>query len=234
MIDLYFWPTPNCRKVSILLEECGLPYRLRPVNITAGAQFSPEFRSVSPNSRVPAIVDPFGPGGAPITIFESGAILLYLADKTGMLIPSDPRGRVEVTKWLFWQVSGLGPMSGQAQHFRRYAPELLPYAVDRYEREVKRLYGVLERALTERPFLAGEYSIADIACWPWVARFEWVGQDLSVFPAVTRWYEEIARRPGVARGRVAGEGLLKEAAPPDEAHAILFGPARGAPDREGT
>jgi GST-like protein len=222
VIDLYYWPTPNCRKVSIMLEECELRYEIKPINITSGDQFSPEFMEINPNNRIPAIVD-HGATGGKINVFESGAILVYLAEKTGRFLPTEPRARVEALKWLFWQVSGLGPMSGQAQHFRRYSSDKIPYAVDRYTREVNRLYGVMDRTLEARPCLAGDYSIADMACYPWIARFEWMGQDLAEFPHLARWYEELGRRPGVVKGRAKAESLLADSAPPDEAHAVLFG-----------
>src|ERR1051325_5062135 len=166
-IDLYFWPTPNGHKISIMLEECGLPYEMIPVNIARGDQFKPEFLAISPNNRMPAIVDPQGPGGKPISIFESGAILQYLGRKTGKFYPADERKRVEVEEWLFWQMGGLGPMAGQANHFRRYAPEKIEYAINRYTNEVRRLYGVMNKRLESRDYLAGAYSIADMACFGW-------------------------------------------------------------------
>jgi GST-like protein len=224
MIDLYYWPTPNGWKISIALEELELPYRVIPVNIGRGEQFEPSFLAISPNNRMPAIVDhePLG-GGAPVAIFESGAILLYLAEKTGKLLPKDVRGRYDVTQWLMWQMGGLGPMSGQANHFVRYASEKIPYAIDRYTREVNRLYGVMNKRLADRSYLAGEYSIADIASHPWVVGFKGIGQDLGEFPNLRRWYEEIDARPAVVRGRAVGSDLRSAPGLDDEAKKILFG-----------
>ena len=199
-IDLYFWNTPNGWKISIMLEECGLPYTVHPVNIGKGDQLKPEFLAISPNNKIPAIVDPDGPGGEPIAIFESGAILQYLGRKTGRFYPADERRRVEVDAWLFWQVGGLGPMAGQTHHFRIYAPEKLPYAVERFTSETGRLYGVMNRRLDGRDFLAGEYSIADIACIGWVKLWERQGQRLEDFPNLKRWLDTVLARPGVQRG----------------------------------
>ncbi len=199
-IELYYWPTPNGWKISIMLEECRLPYVMKPVNIAAGDQFKPEFLAISPNNRMPAIVDPAGPGGRPISVFESGAILQYLGRKTGKFYPSDERARTAVDEWLFWQMGGLGPMSGQAHHFRIYAPEKLPYAIDRYTNEVHRLFGVMNLRLKERAFLAGKYSIADMACVGWVSRWERQGQDINEFPHLKRWLETLMARPAVQRG----------------------------------
>jgi GST-like protein len=199
-IDLYYWPTPNGWKISIMLEECGLPYVMRPVNIAKGEQFKPEFLAISPNNRMPAIVDPQGPGGRPISIFESGAILQYLGRKTGKFYPADERRRVEVDQWLFWQMGGLGPMAGQAHHFRGYAPEAIPYAINRYTNECNRLYGVMDKRLADREFLAGRYSIADIACVGWASRYERQEQDINEFPNLKRWLETILARPAVKRG----------------------------------
>src|SRR5262245_59210504 len=183
MIDLYYWPTPNGWKITIMLEETGLPYRIVPVNIGRGEQFKPEFLAISPNNRMPAIVDHEPPGGgAPVSVFESGAILMYLAEKTGKLMPADLRGRYEVIQWLMWQMGGLGPMAGQAHHFRGYAPEPIPYAIERYTNEANRLYGVMNKRLVDRPYLAGDYSIADIASWPSVVPFERQGQKMEDFP----------------------------------------------------
>jgi GST-like protein len=206
-IELYFWPTSNGLKISIMLEECGLPYEVRPVNINRGEQFDPEFLKISPNNRIPAIVDPDGPGGKPLSIFESGAILQYLGRKTGKFYPKDERGRVEVDQWLFWQVGGLGPMAGQAQHFRGDAPGQLPYAIARYTDEVNRLYGVMDARLSDRDYLAGRYSIADIAAWTWSRNWKRQGQDIDEFPRVKAWHERIAARPAVQRGRIVGEHL---------------------------
>jgi len=199
-IELYYWPTPNGWKVSIMLEECRLPYIMKPVNIAAGDQFKPEFLAISPNNRMPAIVDPDGPGRRPISVFESGAILQYLGRKTGKFYPVEERARTEVDQWLFWQMGGLGPMGGQAHHFRIYAPEKLQYAIDRYTNEVNRLFGVMNIRLKDRPFLAGKYSIADIACVGWVSRWERQGQDINEFPNLKRWLETVMARPAVERG----------------------------------
>jgi len=199
-IDLYYWPTPNGYKITIMLEECRLPYVVRPVNISKGDQFKPEFLVISPNNRMPAIVDHDGPGGRPISIFESGAILQYLGRKTGKFYPSSERARVEVDQWLFWQVGGLGPMAGQAHHFRMYAPEQLPYAIERYTNECNRLYGVMNKRLADREFLAGKYSIADMACVGWASRWEKQGQDIEPFPHFRRWLDTMLARPAVHRG----------------------------------
>ena len=200
MITLYTWGTPNGRKVSIMLEECGLPYRVNAVDITQGEQFAPEFVAINPNSKIPAMVDPEGPDGWPMTLFESGAILLYLAGKTGRFLPVCERGKYEATQWLMFQMGGVGPMFGQTHHFLRFAPEPLPYAIKRYRTETARLYGVLDKRLGEADFLAGEYSIADMATFPWVARHEWQKIDLTEYPNVQRWYATIAARPAVQRG----------------------------------
>jgi glutathione S-transferase len=206
-IDLYFWPTSNGLKISIMLEECGLPYDVKPVNINRGEQFNPEFLEISPNNRIPAIVDPDGPSGKPIAIFESGAILQYLGRKTGKFYPKDERGKIEVDQWLFWQVAGLGPMAGQAHHFRGDAAEPIPYAVARYTDEVNRLYGVMNARLKDRDYLAGRYSIADIAAWTWSRNWKRQGQNIDEFPRVKAWHEAIAARPAVQRGRIVGEHL---------------------------
>ena len=199
-INFYFWTTPNGYKISIMLEECRLPYRVLPVNISKGDQFKPEFLAISPNNRMPAIVDPDGPGGKPISIFESGAILQYLGRKTGKFYPASERARVEVDQWLFWQVGNLGPMAGQAHHFRLYALEKLPYAIERYTNETRRLYGVLDARLKDHEYLADDYSIADIATYPWVARYEWHKTQLEDFPSVKRWFDLLSARPAVQRG----------------------------------
>jgi GST-like protein len=200
-IELYFWPTPNGWKVSIMLEECALPYRVRPINIAKGEQFTPAFLAISPNNRMPAIVDPDGPGGTPISVFESGAILQYLGRKTGQFYPTDERARVAAEEWLYWQVGNLGPMAGQAHHFRLHAADPIPYAIARYTDECNRLYGVMDRRLAQHPFLAGpEYTIADIACVGWVSRWERQGQDPAWFPHVKRWLETVRARPAVRRG----------------------------------
>jgi GST-like protein len=199
-IDLFYWPTPNGWKISIMLEECRLPYAMHPVNIARGDQFAPDFLAISPNNRIPAIVDPQGPGGRPVSVFESGAILLYLARKTGKLYPADERGRVEVEQWLMWQMGGLGPMAGQAHHFRQYAIDACPYGVERYTNECNRLYGVMNKRLADREFLAGKYSIADVACVGWASRWERQGQTLGDFPNLKRWLETVLERPAVKRG----------------------------------
>ena len=200
MIDLYTWGTPNGRKASIALEELALPYKTHPIDIGKGDQFKPDYLAINPNGKIPAIVDPDGPDGKPMAVFESGAILIYLAEKTGKLLPRDARGRSVAIQWLMFQMGGVGPMFGQAHHFRRFAPEKIPYAVDRYTNETKRLYGVLDRRLKDAEFLAGDYSIADIATYPWVARHEWQGVALTEFPSVKRWFDVLSARPTVARG----------------------------------
>ncbi|MEI6721999.1 MAG: glutathione S-transferase N-terminal domain-containing protein [Betaproteobacteria bacterium] len=200
MIELHTWTTPNGRKVSVMLEECGLPYTAHKVNIGQNEQFKPEFLAISPNNRIPAIVDSDGPDGKPIHLFESGAILVYLAGKTGKFLPTSTKGKYEALQWLMWQMGGVGPMFGQAHHFLRAAPEQVPYGIKRYTDEAKRLYGVLDRRLAEAAYMAGEYSIADIATYPWIARHEWHKVDLAEFPNVKRWYDTIGRRPAVARG----------------------------------
>ena len=199
MIELHTWSTPNGRKVSVMLEEVGLPYSVHPVNIAKDEQFRPEFLAISPNNRIPAIVDPDGPGGR-FSLFESGAILIYLGEKTGKLIPQDPAARYTALQWLMWQMGGLGPMLGQTHHFLRAAKEEVPYAINRYKTETRRLYGVLDKRLAQAEYLAGEYSIADIACYPWVARHEWHQVELSDFANVRRWYDAIGVRPAVQRG----------------------------------
>ncbi|HTY18937.1 MAG TPA: glutathione S-transferase N-terminal domain-containing protein [Myxococcota bacterium] len=201
MIDLYYWPTPNGWKISIALEEMGLPYHVLPVDIGHGEQFEASFVAISPNARMPAIVDrdPEG-GGPPIPVFESGAILLYLASKSGRFLPADPRGRIDVIQWLMWQVGGLGPMLGQHGHFALYAQEKLPYAIERYRRETERLYGVLDRRLEGRAHVCGEYSIADMACWPWIVTWKAQGIPLERFPNLRRWYDALKERPALRRG----------------------------------
>jgi GST-like protein len=223
-IDLYYWPTPNGWKISIMLEECGLPYTVHPVNIGKGDQFKPEFLAISPNNKMPAIVDPNGPDGKPISIFESGAILQYLGRKTGRFYPPDERGRVEVDQWLFWQMGGFGPMLGQAHHFRIYAPEQVPYAIERYTNETHRLYGVLNKRLADRDFVAGEYSIADMAIAPWAKLWERQGQSIDEFPHVKRWLKTVLARPAVQRGIAVRAEDRGKADPTDPAvRAILFG-----------
>ena len=224
MIDLYYWTTPNGHNITIFLEETGLPYKLRPVNISRGDQFDPAFLAISPNNRIPAIVDHRPPdGGPPLSLFESGAILLYLGGKTGRFYPEDLRGRCEVAQWLFWQMGGLGPMAGQAHHFRLYAPEKVPYAIDRYTRECGRLYRVLDRRLADREVVAGDYSIADMACYPWI-RPERQGQDLADFPHLARWHAAIKARPAVERAYALAKSINEvPAVPDDKARAVLFG-----------
>ena len=200
MITLYTWSTPNGRKVSIMLEECRLPYRVHSIDITKGEQMHPDFVAINPNSKIPAIVDPDGPDGAPITLFESGAILLYLAAKTGKFLPASDRGKYAALQWLMFQMGGVGPMFGQTHHFLRAAPEPIPYAIKRYSAETARLYGVLDKHLATAAYLADEYSIADIATYPWVARHEWHQVDLADYPNVARWFAAVGARPAVGRG----------------------------------
>ena len=223
-MQLHYWPTPNGWKVTIMLEECRLPYEIVPVNLMKGEQFEPSFLKIAPNNRMPALVDPDGPGGRPISIFESGAILRYLGEKTGKFYPADLRGRALVDQWLFWQMAGLGPMAGQAHHFRSYAPENLTYAVERYTNEVNRLYGVLETRLREVKFLAGKYSIADMAAWPWILP-EGQGQNLDDFPALKAWHERVGARPAVKRGRAVGKELSRpvDLKSDEEARKVMFG-----------
>ncbi len=224
MIDLYYWPTPNGWKISIALEEMGLPYKVLPVNIGRGEQFKPEFLAISPNNRMPAIVDhdPAG-GGAALSIFESGAILIYLAEKTGRFLPKELHGRFEALQWLMWQMGGLGPMLGQAHHFRQYAPEKIQYGVDRYTNEANRLYGVLNKRLADRAFVAGDYSIADMACWPWIVLHDMQGQRLEDFPHLRRWFETMRARPAVQKGFELGRELRTPSGLDNEAKKILFG-----------
>jgi GST-like protein len=201
MIDVYSWPTPNGHKVHIMLEECGLPYAVHAVDIGAGAQFEPAFLAISPNNKIPAIVDPDGPDGAPMSLFESGAILVYLAGKTGRFLPGSVRGKYEALQWLMFQMGGLGPMLGQANHFRNQAKERVPYAIDRYTAEAQRLYGVLDRQLALNDYVAGStYTIADIAIWPWLRSWKNQGIELDRFPNVKAWFEAIGNRPAVQRG----------------------------------
>ena len=222
-IDLYTWPTPNGHKIHIMLEEVGLPYTVHAIDIGAGDQFEADFLKISPNNKMPAIVDPDGPDGKPLSVFESGAILIYLANKTGQLFPDEPRARYDTLQWLMWQMGGLGPMLGQAHHFRQYAPETIDYAVDRYTNEAKRLYGVLDTRLGEARYLAGdEYSIADIAAWPWTRFPERQGVDRNDYPNFLRWFDEIAERPAVKRGVEVLADRRKEGFDP-KAHEMLFG-----------
>ena len=223
MIDLYVWPTPNAYKVSIMLEECGLPYKAIPVDIGAGDQFKPEFLKISPNNKIPAIVDPDGPDGQPISLFESGAILVYLAAKTGRFMPTSDRDKFELLQWLMFQMGGVGPMLGQAHHFRQYAPEKIGYAIDRYTNEAKRLYGVIDRSLAQRPWLGGrDYSIADIATFPWLRSWERQGVVLDDYPHLKKWLDRIEQRPAVQRGvKVLAD--LRKPITDDKAREILFG-----------
>ena len=227
MIDLYSWPTPNGHKVHIMLEECALPYRVHPIDIGAGDQFSSEFLAISPNNKIPALVDSEGPDGRPISLFESGAILIYLASKTGRLLPENVRDRYVVLQWLMFQVGHIGPMLGQTHHFRQYAPQRIEYAVDRYTREAIRLYGVIDRRLAEAPYFAGVYSIADIAIYPWTRSHENQGVDLTQFPNVQRWQQAISARPAVQRGL---EVLSQRRRPllDERAREVLFGATQTA------
>ncbi len=224
-IDLYYWPTPNGHKITILLEELEIPYRVIPVNIGKGDQFKPDFLKIAPNNRMPAIVD-HAPqdGGESISIFESAAIMQYLAEKHDRFLPRETRKKTETMQWLFWQMGGLGPMAGQAHHFRQYAPEKIEYAITRYTNEVNRLYGVMNKRLGDRDFLAGDYSIADMASWPWVVPYERQGQDLNEFPNLKRWFESIQARPAVEKAMNVGkEYRQKPEDMNDESRKILFG-----------
>jgi GST-like protein len=225
MIDLYYWTTPNGHKITLFLEESGLPYTIHPVNLSRGDQFKPEFLAISPNNRIPAIVDQDpADRGAPVSVFESGAILVYLAEKTGRFLPQDLRGRMEALAWLFWQVGGLGPMAGQNHHFKQYAPEKLKYAIERYVNETNRLYGVLNKRLADRAFVAGEYSIADMAAYPWIVPYENQGQKLDDFLHLKRWFEAIEARPATRRAYArAVEINTTPIAGDEESRKILFG-----------
>ena len=227
MIDLYYWPTPNGHKVTLFLEEAGLEYRIHPVNIGTGDQFKPEFLAISPNNKMPAIVDPTpAGGGAPLSVFESGAILLYLAEKTGKFLSGDPRERVETLEWLFWQMAGLGPMSGQMGHFNVYAPEKIPYAIERYGNEVTRLHGVMDKRLAEREWLAGSaYSIADMASYPWIGAYDKLPPDFAAFPNLQRWHQAIAARPATQRAYALRQQVNPDAGKPlsEEERRHLFG-----------
>lgn len=232
MIDLYTAATPNGQKIHIMLEETGLPYRIHWVNINKGDQFTPAFLAISPNNKIPAIVDPDGPDGEPVSLFESGAILLYLAEKTGRFLPADPRGRLDVLQWLFWQMGGFGPMLGQAHHFNRYAPDRIAYAMDRYTNEARRLYQVLDRRLDGRDYIADDYSIADMAVFPWCRLHGRQGQRLEDFPNVKAWFDRIAARPAVAKDMAALEDKAGDF--DEEGWSNLFGADqyknRGRPD----
>jgi GST-like protein len=225
MIDLYYWPTPNGHKITMFLEEADIPYRIVPVDISKGEQFRPEFLAFSPNNRMPAIIDTApADGGAPIPVFESGAILVYLAEKTGRLLPPDVRGRKTTLEWLFWQVGGLGPMAGQNHHFNAYAPEKIPYAIERYVKETNRLYGVMDRRLASQPYLAGDvYSIADIASYPWIVPWQRQSQDLAQFPGLKRWFDDIATRPATVRAYARADEYRNAPVVTEESRKILFG-----------
>lgn len=226
-IDLYYWPTPNGWKISIALEEMGLDYETHLINIAKGDQFDPEFLKIAPNNRMPAIVDPEGPDGQPVSLFESGAILMYLARKTGRFHGQTPREQIDVEQWLMWQMGGVGPMAGQAHHFIKYAPMMdppqdLPYPKERYRAEVARLYGVLDRQLADRPFVAGSYSIADMAIWPWASLWEGQLQTLEDKPHLARWLEEVGARPAVIRGRALAAEMRANLQNDKSAQSVLF------------
>ncbi len=228
MIDFYYWTTPNGHKITMFLEEAGLPYRTVPINIGKGEQFAPDFLKIAPNNRIPAIVDQQpADGGAPLPLFESGAILLYLADKTGRFIAPDLRGRNETIQWLFWQMGGLGPMAGQNHHFTQYAPEKIPYAIERYIKETARLYAVLNKRLADREFIAGDYSIADMACYPWIVPYEKQGQNLDDFPNLKRWFAAIRERPATLRAYALAKEINPAPVVNDDAKRILFGQDAG-------
>jgi GST-like protein len=224
-IELHFWPTPNGYKITIMLEECELPYAIKYVDIRKGEQFRPDFLAISPNNRMPAIVDPEGPGGQPISVFESAAILQYLGRKSSRFYPADERQRVAVEEWLAWQMAGLGPMAGQCHHFLLYAPERVPYAIDRYSREVGRLYGVLDRRLAGRDYLAGDYSIADMACYPWAKLWMKQGQSIEQFPHMAAWLARMRARPAVERALAVGREVRSQVSLDlsTEERAVLFG-----------
>jgi GST-like protein len=223
MIDLYTWPTPNGHKIHIMLEEVGLPYKVIPINISEGDQFDPEFLKISPNNKMPAMVDPEGPGGKPYSLFESGAMLMYLAEKTGKLMPVEMRARYDVVQWLMFQIGGIGPMLGQAHHFLGYAPEKIPYAMNRYSNEANRLYNVLDVRLNGREYLADDYSIADIATFPWLRSHERQGVDMEKYPNVKRWFDAIGERPAVKRGLEVLADRRRTGAMTDAEREVLFG-----------
>jgi GSH-dependent disulfide-bond oxidoreductase len=230
MIDLHYWTTPNGHKVTLFMEESGLPYRICPVHIGKGEQFAPDFLKIAPNNRIPAIVDHAPAGSAatdgrgPVSVFESGAILLYLADKTGRFIPADLRGRTECLQWLFWQMGGLGPMAGQNHHFVQYAPEPIPYAIDRYVKETARLYGVLNKHLADgRDYICGDYSIADMACYPWVVPHERQRQNLAEFPALAAWFQRVAERPATVRAYELAARINTAPTVDPQSKGVLFG-----------
>ena len=224
MIDLYYWPTPNGHKITLFLEETNTSYTIHPINIGKGEQFQPDFLKIAPNNRMPAIVDHEPKdGGAPISRFESGAILLYLAAKTGQFLPSDPRGRAQAIEWLFWQMGGLGPMAGQNHHFSAYAPEKIPYAINRYVNETNRLYGVLDRQLQGRDYIAGAYSVADMAAYPWIVPYERQGQDLDDFKNLKRWFQAIHDKPATIAAYAKGDAINRPKEMSDEDKKVLFG-----------
>lgn len=230
MLDLYYWTTPNGHKITIFLEEAQLPYRVIPVNISKGEQFKPEFLRISPNNRIPALVDHApADGGDPLSVFESGAILLYLAEKTGKFIAPDLRGRTATLEWLFWQMAGLGPMAGQNHHFGHYAPEKIPYAIERYVKETNRLYGVLDRRLSDRQYIAGDYGIADMASYPWIVLWQRQQQKLDDFPHLKRWFEQIQARPAVERAYRLAKEINTVPTVTEESKALLFGQTAGGP-----
>jgi len=233
MIDLYFWPTPNGQKISIMLEETGLPYRVQPVNILRGEQFRSSFLALNPNNKIPVIVDHLGPSRRPLTLFESGAILQYLGEKSGRLLPKRPRPRLETLQWLNFQLANVGPMFGQCGHFLGYAPRKIPYAIDRYRNETLRLYGVMDHRLRDHEYLAGRYSIADIATWPWVA-VRWLHKiDIDEFPQVRRWYQAIERRPAVQRGMAVLAAQTRIGSPDARTREVFFGKTQQRQGRSG-
>ena len=227
MIELFYWPTPNGHKITIFLEEAELPYQIRVVNISTGEQFDPAFLKISPNNRIPAIVDhdPVD-GHGPLSVFESGAILQYLAEKTGKFLPADPRNKFQVMQWLFWQMASLGPMLGQNHHFVTYAPEKIPYAIERYVKETERLYGILDDQLADRDFITGDYSIADMACYPWIVPHERQQMNLNDFPNLKRWFLAMQARPAVQRAYAKGEGIKSGSTVNEQSRKILFGQGR--------
>ena len=228
MIDLYYWTTPNGHKLTMFLEETGLPHRIVPINIGKGEQFAADFLKIAPNNRIPAMVDHApADGGAPLSVFESGAILLYLADKTGRFIAADLRARNETIQWLFWQMGGLGPMAGQNHHFTQYAPQPIPYAIERYVKETARLYAVLNKQLADREFIAGDYSIADMACYPWIVPHEKQGQKLDDFPHLQRWFSAIRERPATQRAYALAKAINPAPVVDENAKKVLFGQDAG-------
>ncbi|MEA5537341.1 glutathione binding-like protein [Crocosphaera sp. XPORK-15E] len=234
MIKLYYWPTPNGHKITIFLEETGLEYKIIPVNIGTGEQFQPDFLKISPNNRMPAIIDQAPTdGGEPISVFESGAILWYLGQKTGLFLPSEERKRKTVLEWLFWQMGGLGPMAGQNHHFSQYAPEKIPYAIERYVKETNRLYGVLNRQLEGKEYIAGEYSIADMACYPWIVPHERQQQNLEDFPHLKRWFETMQKRPALIKAYSKAQPFTSRPTITEESRKILFGQTAQTLEKQG-